>query len=115
MRHRRRASTWLAAAIGIWCAAASAPATSGLPAAAADASTRAGRLAAIHHAQVWKATNVRAMNLRAGPQGRAAFKPQETVACHFVPRPHGRGSTLKLVVLRGDDDLVGTLDVRKVD
>jgi hypothetical protein len=35
------------------------------------------------------------MNLRAGPQGRAAFKPQETVACHFVPRPHGRGSTLK--------------------
>jgi len=26
-----------------------------------------------------------------------------------------QGSTLKLVVLRGDDDLVGTLDVRKVD
>src|SRR6185436_9666428 len=86
---------WLAAAIGMWCAAASAPATSGSPAAAADVSTRARRLEAIHHAQVWKATDVGAMNLRAGPQGRGAFKPQETVACHFVQRTHGRGSTLK--------------------
>jgi len=88
-------SKWLATIIAVWFAAAYGPAISGAPAATTDSSTHLRRLEAIHHAQVWQAANVRSMNLRAGPPGPAAFKPNETVACDFVPRPHGRGSTLK--------------------
>ena len=46
-------------------------------------------------AELWKATNIRSMNLKAGPQGPLAFKPGETISCDFVQRPHGSGSTLK--------------------
>lgn len=95
MKRPRSASKWLAPVIGAWFAAAYGPGTSGPPAAAADSSTHQRRLEAIHHAQVWKATNVRSMNVRAGPPGPLAFKPGETVACDFVPHSHGRGSTLK--------------------
>ena len=35
------------------------------------------------------------MNLRAGPEGPVAFKPNETVTCDYVEHPHGRGSTRK--------------------
>jgi hypothetical protein len=62
---------------------------------AAGHATRADRLAAIRHARVWRATNVAAMDIRNGPHGTPAFRPGETVTCTFVPRPHGRGSTLK--------------------
>jgi hypothetical protein len=55
----------------------------------------ARRLEAIHHAQLWKATDVGAMDMRAGPQASPAFKPNETVKCDFIRRPHGSGSTLK--------------------
>ena len=53
------------------------------------------RLDAIHHAKVWTAGDVAAVDLKAGPQGPLAFRPGQTVRCDFVPRPHGRGSTLK--------------------
>jgi hypothetical protein len=57
--------------------------------------TRDQRLAAIHHAKVWSATNVGAMDIKRGPQGPLAFKPGETVTCDFTPKSHGQGSTLK--------------------
>lgn len=56
---------------------------------------RERRLDAIRRAQVWTATDIRAMDLKAGPQGPFAFKAGETVACDFVEREHGSGSTLK--------------------
>jgi hypothetical protein len=61
----------------------------------AGSTSREERLDAIRHAKVWTATDVRSMDLKAGPQGRFAFKPGETVTCDFLPRPHGSGSTLK--------------------
>lgn len=62
---------------------------------ARGSAVRAHRLEAIRHAQVWRATNVAAMNIKAGPQGPLTFKPGETVRCNFLQRPHGSGSTLK--------------------
>ena len=43
----------------------------------------AERLAAIKHAQVWTRTDVRAMNIRLGPQGDGAFAPDATVTCTY--------------------------------
>jgi hypothetical protein len=51
---------------------------------ARDYITAPQRLAAIKHAQVWQRTNVRAMNLKRGPQGEGAFAPNATVACKYV-------------------------------
>jgi len=45
--------------------------------------TAAERLAAIKHAQVWQRTDVRAMNIRRGPQGEGAFAPDATVTCKY--------------------------------
>jgi hypothetical protein len=84
------ASASLAAALGIWCIA-------GLQAAPVQgkSDSRAQRLDAIHRAKVWTATDVRSKDLKDGPQGALAFKPEETVTCDFVAKPHGSGSTLK--------------------
>jgi hypothetical protein len=95
MKHPTSAATWLAMVIGVWCATGYVPPTGAESTAATESTTRLRRLEAIHRAQVWKATNVHSMNLQAGPQGRLAFKPNETVPCDFVQRPHGRGSTPK--------------------
>ena len=57
--------------------------------------TREQRLDAIRHAKVWSATNVRAMDIKRGPQGPFAFQPGETVTCEFTPKSHGKGSTPK--------------------
>jgi hypothetical protein len=46
--------------------------------------TKEGRLAFIRTAQVWTPTNVAAMDLRAGPQGKDAFAPNEMVTCDYV-------------------------------
>ena len=94
MKEPRTASTWLLAAVAISCATT--VATLGVGAATAPIeSAKLRRLDAIHHAQVWKATDVASMDLRAGPRASLAFRPHETVACDFMPQPHGRGSTLK--------------------
>jgi hypothetical protein len=96
MEKPRTASKRFATVIGLCCAITFyAPAIGGAADAATKSSTKSRRLEAIRHAQVWKATDVRSMNLKAGPQGPSAFKPNETVSCSFVQRPHGRGSTLK--------------------
>ena len=45
--------------------------------------TAAERLAAIKHAQVWQRSNVAAVNVRLGPQGKGAFAPSATVTCTY--------------------------------
>jgi hypothetical protein len=57
--------------------------------------TPAQRMAAIKHAKVWKPTDVRSMNIKAGPQGPKAFTPGQTVTCDYVNKPHGIGTTPK--------------------
>jgi hypothetical protein len=43
-----------------------------------------GRLEIIRRAQVWTPTDVRARNLRTGPQVAGAFSPGQTVTCDYV-------------------------------
>ncbi len=95
MNARGSASTWL----GIATAAACVAVAASRPAAESEPTTAARRLDAIHHAQVWKATNVASMDLRAGPRGPDAFAPGAMVRCDFVQRPHGSGSTPKFACM----------------
>jgi hypothetical protein len=90
----RTASTLLATMLGVWYATTAVPA-SNAPQGAAKEALKRRRLEAIHHAQLWKATDVGAMDMRAGPHASPAFKPNEVVKCDFIQRPHGSGSTLK--------------------
>jgi hypothetical protein len=46
--------------------------------------TPEARLAFIRKAQIWAPTNVPKMDLRAGPQGKGAFQPNEMVTCDYV-------------------------------
>jgi hypothetical protein len=65
--------------------------------------TREGRLTFIRRAQVWLPTNVPAMDLRAGPQGRGALSPDKTITCDYVETKQG-GSSRKFdcVIPKGD-------------
>jgi hypothetical protein len=94
MKHAGHASTWFLAVVALWCVIACTE-IGHASVVAAERTTEAQRLEAIHHAQVWHPTNVAAMNIKAGPEGPSAFKPNETVKCDFLQRPHGNGSTLK--------------------
>jgi len=48
------------------------------------------RLEFIRRAQVWKRTDIRSKNIRAGPGGAGAFQPDETVSCDYAGVPkHG--------------------------
>jgi hypothetical protein len=47
-------------------------------------STKAQRIAAIQRAQIWQKTDVAAMDLRSGPQGRGALAPFAAVTCDYV-------------------------------
>jgi hypothetical protein len=64
------------------------------------------RAAAIRRANVWAPTDIRSMDLKAGPQGKDAFTAGETVTCNFVPKPHGIGTTRKFhcTMLSGGSD-----------
>ena len=78
-----------------------------LPAADAHGAPRptaAERLADIARAQVWKRTDVRAMDLRAGPQGKGAVAPFATVTCDYVDRKMG-GTPKFTCALAPDDDV----------
>jgi hypothetical protein len=44
------------------------------------------RTAAIRRAQVWRPTNIPALNLAAGPQGHGAFPPGATITCDYVEK-----------------------------
>ncbi len=63
------------------------------------------RASAIARSQVWNATDVRAKNLRVGPEGPGAFAPGETVSCTWVPKKLG-GHSPKFACRIGDDDVV---------
>src|SRR5437773_10072133 len=46
--------------------------------------TKQARLAAIRRAQVWRPTNVAALDIRTGPDDKRGFPPSATVPCVFV-------------------------------
>ncbi|HTV00781.1 MAG TPA: hypothetical protein VMF13_09600, partial [Luteitalea sp.] len=51
---------------------------------------------AIARARVWTPTRVEALDIRRGPGGRRAFRPEATVDCTFVPTDLG-GNTPKFI------------------
>lgn len=63
------------------------------------------RLAAIRHAQVWKAFDVAAANLRAGPPGPGAFAPDATVRCDYREKVMTGRSPKFTCVVPPDDEL----------
>ena len=63
------------------------------------------RSEAIRRAQVWKATDVPSMDLRAGPQGPGAFQPNETVTCTYVDKEMTGKSPKFTCALKPDDDV----------
>jgi hypothetical protein len=77
-----------------------------LPSSSEDAPKRltsAERSELVRRAQVWKATDVARMDLKAGPQVKGAFAPDETVTCDYVKERFG-GHTPKFgcAITRGD-------------
>lgn len=66
--------------------------------------TKGSRFEHIQRAQVWSATDVGAMDLRAGPRGDHAFTPEQNVVCDYDEKKMG-GTTPKFSCLlkKGDD------------
>jgi hypothetical protein len=60
------------------------------------------RLATLRRAQLWKPTNVAAMDIRTGPKSHA-FAPGETVTCRFTDKKFG-GNTPKFGCAAEDGD-----------
>ena len=67
--------------------------------------TTAERAALITRAQVWKATDIAKMNIKAGPQMKGAFAPGETVTCGYVKERLG-GRTPKFSCAIAPEDNV---------
>lgn len=65
--------------------------------------TSAERLAIIRRAQVWKRTEVSAIDIRTGPTGPEAFPPGATVTCDYLEEALG-GSTPKFGCALSKDD-----------
>jgi hypothetical protein len=63
------------------------------------------RLDDIRHAQVWEATNVPAMDLKAGPSGHGAFPPGATVACKYTKKEMSGNSPKFECVIPPDDEV----------
>jgi hypothetical protein len=61
------------------------------------------RGSAIARAQLWTKTDVRSMDIKAGPQGPGAFAPNQTVVCDFVDETL-EGSSPKFSCTQGDGD-----------
>ena len=70
-----------------------------------DQLTESGRLAFVERAQVWTATDIPRMNLREGPGGAGAFRPDELVTCDYVAGPRS-GTTPKFSCALADGDVV---------
>lgn len=69
--------------------------------------TGAERNDALKRAQVWKPTDVAAMDLMAGPQGPGAFAPGETVTCDYTEHEmNGRSPKFSCLIAGKDHDLV---------
>jgi hypothetical protein len=71
-----------------------------------ELTTKEARLAFIQKAQVWAATNVAAMDLKAGPQGSGAFQPNEMVACDYVEKKTLPGTSQKFDCAISEGDVV---------
>jgi len=67
--------------------------------------TKEARRAFIQRARVWSPTNVSKMNMRDGPAGPGAFRPNETVTCEYVERQMP-GQTRKFYCAIRPDDIV---------
>lgn len=66
--------------------------------------TDQARLEAIRRAQVWVPVDVPAMDLKAGPQGPGAFKPNETVTCDYVKKQmNGKSPKFTCAIAPGDE------------
>lgn len=64
----------------------------------------AQRTAAIRHAQIWTQTDVRSMDIKAGPQHKDGFAPGETVTCEYTDVKLG-GNSPKFACMLGEDRL----------
>jgi len=67
--------------------------------------TSMARLAAIRRAQVWRPTDVAAMDIKAGPQGPGAFAPNETVTCDYVDKAMSGGSPKFDCAINAEDEV----------
>lgn len=67
--------------------------------------TTAERAALIKRAQVWKATDIPTVKIKAGPQMKGAFAPGETVTCDYVKERLG-GNTPKFACAITPEDKV---------
>ncbi len=63
------------------------------------------RLAVLKRAQVWHPTKVASMDLKAGPQGKGAFAPGETITCDYVKEQFSGHSPKFACLVDGDDRL----------
>jgi len=63
------------------------------------------RMEAIRHAQVWEATDVASMDLRAGPKGHGSFTPDETVHCKYADKAMSGNSPKFTCVIPPDDEV----------
>lgn len=68
--------------------------------------TKSERRELVKRAQVWMPTNIPAMNLRLGPQGREAFQPGQDVACDYVFDEDLPGTSRKFKCAISADDVV---------
>jgi len=66
---------------------------------------KSDRRAFIQQAQVWTETPVAEMDMRAGPQGKGAFEPNEAVTCDYVEKKLA-GTTRKFECVVGEKDVV---------
>jgi len=101
MRHLRACARYAAFTCGI--AAAAASCATALRPGAVRTYTPEQRLAILRRAQVWSATDVAHMDLRAGPQGPGAFAPNQMVECEYVHDTSTGHSPKFTCALDGDD------------
>jgi hypothetical protein len=67
--------------------------------------TNAERSTELSRAQVWAPTDIPAMDLKAGPQGKGAVAPFAALTCDYVEKDMG-GSSPKFACQLGPDDVV---------
>jgi hypothetical protein len=104
---RRRHFQSALAALALVVALTPARAASDDDSAPARPLSKEARLKFIRRAQVWRPTDVSAMDLRVGPDGSGAFSPGAVVTCDYVP-------TKKVGHSKKFDCAIGGKDVVKV-
>jgi hypothetical protein len=65
--------------------------------------TAAQRMSLIHHAQIWRQTDIGAVDIKAGPQTKEAFAPDATITCDYVNETLG-GNTPKFGCTASKED-----------